>query len=291
MGKFIFKAPDTLEELVECLNGANESTFILGGGTDFVIQMRKKRIELGTIIDMTGIKGLDEIYVDENQIKIGANVTYSQLCNDSSIKAHAACLTQMAIKVGSKQIQNMSGLPGNIANASKAGDSIPPLIALDASAKIINSRGETKLIKVQDIILGMGKTILNKDEAIIEISFPKPPANAKSSFGKIGHGARNELTIANVSLAMVIVHNQESNIIEKASIVIGAVAPTSFHGVKSEAFLQSKSPTRLLMTQFADLLQQEVEDKLKGNMASKHKMNDMRGLAIDVFEDIFNDVI
>jgi hypothetical protein len=90
---------------------------------------------------------------------------------------------------------------------------------------------------------------------------------------------------------MVAAYNQENNIIEKASIVIGAVAPMSFHGVEAEVFLQSKRPTRLLMAQLADLLQQEVEVKLKGNMASKHKMNDIRGLAIDVFENIFNDVI
>jgi xanthine dehydrogenase FAD-binding subunit len=291
MSKFIFETPGTLEELIECLHKTKDNSYILGGGTDFVIQMRKKRITQGTIIDMKGIKGLDEINVDEDQIKIGANVTYSQIYNSPGIKAHAACLAQMAVKVGSKQIQNMSGLPGNIVNASKAGDSIPALMALDASAKIINGKGETKLVKMQDLILEMGKTILNPDEAIMEILFPKPPVNARSSFGKIGHGARNELTIANVNLTMVIIYNQENNIIDKASIVIGAVAPIAFHAVEAEAFLQSKKPTRLLMDQLADLLQQQVEARLKRNVSSKHKINDIRGLAYDVFENIFSDVI
>jgi CO/xanthine dehydrogenase FAD-binding subunit len=290
MGEFIFKTPDSVDELVENLRLANENTFILGGGTDFVIQMKKKRLQ-GTIIDMTGIRGLDEISIDDNQIKIGANVTYSQLYNNPIISTHAACLAQMAIKVGSKQIQNMARLPGNIANASKAGDSIPALIALDASAKIINGKGEVKFIKVQDIILGMGKTILNRDEAIIEIVFPKPLSNTRSSFGKIGHGARNELTIANVSMAMVAAYNQENKIIERSCLVIGAVAPVAFHAVEAEVFLQSKNPTRLLMTQLADLLQQQVEAVLKGNASSKHKINDMHGLAFDVFEKIFSHVI
>lgn len=291
MGELIFKTPDTMEELVANLKSANENTFLLGGGTDFVVQKKKKRLTQGTIIDMTGVRGLDEIKIDENQIQIGANVTYAQLYNNPIIKAHATCLAQMAIKVGSKQIQNMARLPGNIANASKAGDSIPALLALDASAKVINSKGEIKLIKVQDIILGMGKTILKHDEAIIEILFPRHSANGRSSFGKIGHGARNELTIANVSLAMVVEYNREKAIIEKACLVIGAVAPIAFHAVDAEAFLQGKTPTRQLVNQLADLLQQQVEAALKGNVASKHKINDMHGLAFDVFENIFADVL
>ncbi|OGO78835.1 MAG: hypothetical protein A2Y23_08495 [Clostridiales bacterium GWB2_37_7] len=291
MDKFTYKTPVTLEELVESLKSANENTYILGGGTDFVIQMRKKRLSQGVIIDMTGIRGLNEINMDEDHIRLGANVTYSQLYNNPFIRAHVACLAQMAIKVGSKQIQNMARLPGNIVNASKAGDSIPVLLALDASAKIINSKGETKQIKVQDIILGMGKTILNRDEAIIEILFPKPTINTRSSFGKIGHGARNELTIANVSLAMITEYNQINNIIEKACLVVGAVAPVAFHAAQAEVFLQSKRPSRLLIPQLADILQKQVETVLKGNVSSKHKINDIRGLAFDVFENIFTDVI
>jgi CO/xanthine dehydrogenase FAD-binding subunit len=290
MGEYSFKTPETMVELVECLKLANENTFILGGGTDLMIQMKKKKESQGTFIDMTGIRGLDEIKCNQNEIGIGANVTYTQLYNNSIIRAHGACLSQMAVKVGSKQIQNMARLPGNIVNASKAGDSIPSLIALDASAKIIDGKGHIKIVKIQDIILGMGKTILNRDEAIIEIGFPIPPATTRSSFGKIGHGARNEVTIANVNLAMVIEYDKQINVIEKACIVIGAVAPVAFRAVEAEALLQSKRPTKLLMTELADQLQQQVERKLK-DMSSKHKINDIRGLTFDVFENIFADVI
>jgi carbon-monoxide dehydrogenase medium subunit len=196
----------------------------------------------------------------------------------------------MAVKVGSKQIQNMAGLPGNIANASKAGDSIPPLIALDASAKIIDGKGHIKVVKIKDIIQGMGKTILNRDEAIIEVLFPISSTNTRSSFGKIGHGARNEVTIANVNLAMAIEYNKPMDVIEVACIVIGAVAPVAFRAAEAEAFLQSKRPTRRLMTELAEQLQQQVERKLK-DMSSKHKINDIHGLTFDVFENIFEDVI
>jgi carbon-monoxide dehydrogenase medium subunit len=185
----------------------------------------------------------------------------------------------------------MARLPGNIANASKAGDAIPALLAFDASAKIINGKGDIKLLKVQDIITGMGKTSLSRDEAIIEVLFPLPTANTRSSFGKIGHGARNELTIANVSLAMVLEYNSEVDIIEKAHIAIGAVAPVAFWVVEAEMFLKFKRPTKLLMNQLAEILQQHVEVVLQGNMSSKHKINDIRGLTFDVFEDIFKHVV
>ena len=291
MSEFEYRMPNTISELVEYLKEANAETYLLGGGTDFVIKMRSKGLQRGTIIDMTGIHELDEIKLEDGYVRIGANVTYSRLAESPVIHDNMKCLAQMALKVGSKQIQNMGRLPGNIANASKAVDSIGVLIALDASAKLINSRGEIRVAKVDDIIQGMGKTDLTMDEAIIEVLIPLRGSGTRSGYGKIGHGGRNELTIANASLTIVVEYDKDKNVIKEASIVIGSVAPKAFHAISAEAYIRNKRPDKCVMGGLASHLEQEVEKALNGNTQSKHKINDIRGLAFDVFWNIFLDVI
>jgi len=291
MSSIIFKTPDTLEDLVLCLGKADQETYILGGGTDFIIKMKKNKIDRGTIIDMTGIKALEEISVQEEHLIIGANVTYSTLERSQIIKEEALCLSKMARTVGAKQIQNMARLPGNIANASKAGDSIPVLIALDASVRTINGNGKVKLTKVEDFIVEMGRTQLKPDEAIIQIVIPRLSGTTRTGFGKIGHGGRNELTIANASLTMVIDYNSEANIIEKASLVVGSVAPKAFHAIEAESYLRRKTPRSEVREQLAELLKKQVGIELGNRNSSIHKVHDIEGLAYDVFDQVFSDVV
>lgn len=291
MSSFIFKTPDTLEDLIACLRKADQDTYILGGGTDFILKMKKNNINQGTIIDMTGIRALEEISIQEDHLDIGANVTYSMIEQSQIIKEEALCLSKMARTVGAKQIQNMARLTGNIANASKAGDSIPVLIALDASVRTINGNGDVKLTKVQDFVVGAGKTQLKPDEAIIGILIPRLLNTTRTGFGKIGHGGRNELTIANASLTMVVDYNQEKNTIERASLVVGSVASKAFHAIEAESYLQHKAPTSEVREHLAEILKSQVRVELGDRMSSIHKMHDVEGLAYDVFDQVFPDMV
>ena len=234
---------------------------------------------------------MDEIKLEGEQLVIGANVTYRALARSPLIRDKALCLAQMARVVGARQIQNMARLPGNIANASKAGDAIPVLMSLNGLARILDSRGEISLVPIQELIKEMRKTSLKPDEAIIEIVIPKLPDCARTGFGKIGHGGRNELTIANATLAMVISCNREENRIEEASIVIGAVAPVAYHDRDAERLLCHREPTAQLQEELAELLQKNVEAILQGKRASLHKANDIKALGFDVFGNIFWDVL
>lgn len=290
MSGFVFRTPDTLEELTACLREADRETYVLGGGTDLMIKLKKNKTDSGTIIDMTGIKALEQIRREEDYLVIGANVTYSMLQQSEVIRKEVLCLSKAAKTIGAKQIQNMARLPGNLANASKAGDAIPVLMALDAAVKILDGNGETRLIKVQDFIVNMGKTQLKPNEAIIEIVLPRLPHTARTGFGKIGHGGRNELTIANASLAMVVDYDSEENIINKAVVVVGSVAPKAFHAIEAEAYLQGKAPTPEVRAQLTELLKKQVRAELGNRSSSIHKVHDICGLAQDVFDQVFWDV-
>ena len=285
-----YQAPGTLAELAGCLARADAGTRILGGGTDLVIQMRDKGITEGTLLDLTRVAGLDQITLDGEVIRIGANVTYAELGEHPLITGLAPCLGEMADQVGSLQIRNIARLPGNIANASPAGDSIATLIALDASVELLNGRGEISTRKVEAVVTGIGRTTLGRDEAIVAVLLPLPAPATRSAYGKIGMGARSQVVIANVSLTLVAACD-DRGLITRAQVVLGSAAPLAFHARQAEALLTGRRPSPELARELAGTLRSEVEASIKGVEIFMHKLNDVQGLALDLFSRLFRDLL
>ncbi len=291
MSNFAFKAPATVAELAGCLAEAGPGTRILGGGTDLIIQLRERGIQDGTLIDLSRVAGLDTICLDGDTLRIGANVTYTALAEHPLITRLVPCLGEMASQIGSLQIRNSARLPGNIANASPAGDSIATLMALDASVLVLDGRGETRSARVDAVVTGIGKTTLAPDEAILAVHLPRPGATQRSRYGKIGMGARSQVVIANVSLTLVLDYDAGQGLITRAQAVLGSAAPLAFHARRSEALLTGRRPSPELARELAGTLRDEVAASIKDVPMFQHKLNDIQGLALDLFSHLFRDVL
>ena len=177
MNNIVMQTPSSIKELKSCLSVADERTYILGGGTDFIIKMNKNNIYNGTIIDLTGINELNYIKKEDEFIKIGSNTTFTDISENELINKYASCIAQAASMVGSTQIRNSATLSGNIANASQAADCIPALMCLNAKVKIMNGKGVFIEKNVDEVVLGINKNCLKKDEAIVEILIPLQSGN------------------------------------------------------------------------------------------------------------------
>jgi len=291
MSNLTYQAPASVAELAACLAQAQPGTRLLGGGTDLVIQLRDRGIQDGTLIDLTRVAGLDTISLEGDRISIGANVTYSELSEHPLIRSLVPCLGEMASQVGSLQIRNSARLPGNIANASPAGDSIATLMALDASVEILDGRGERSLRKVAAVVTGIGKTTLERDEAILAVHLPRPRPGQRSRYGKAGMGARAQVVIANISLTLVVDYDSALGLITGARAVLGSAAPLAYHARTAEALLCGRRPSPELGRELAEALRREVEVSIKGVEMFMHKLNDIQGLALDLFSHLFRDLL
>jgi CO/xanthine dehydrogenase FAD-binding subunit len=289
MSNLSYKAPATVDELAGCLALADAGTRLLGGGTDLVIQMRDRGMTEGTLVDLTRVAGLDQVELEGDWISIGANVTYAEMAVHPLITGMVPCLAQMADQVGSLQIRNTARLPGNIANASPAGDSIATLMALDARVELLNGRGERSHRRIDQVVTGIGRTTLARDEAILAVQVPRPAATVRSRYGKIGMGPRSQVVIANVSLTLVLDFPPESGLIRDPRVVLGSAAPLAYHARKAEALLDGSRPSMALAQELAAVLRGEVEVSIKGIEMFMHKLNDVQGLALDLFANLFSD--
>lgn len=228
--------PTKLKELWEILSYIGAKQYkIIGGGTDLVVKLKRvPSLEPVIVID---IKGIDEITnivpLKSGGVSIGSGVTFSKIIESQLIKERSPILVEACKKIGSPQIRNMGTIGGNIVNASPAGDSIPPLMVMDAVVNIAFEGGE-RAVPLVDFFKGPGSTILNRGEIVKEIIIEESFGNWIYYFFK--EGQREALTIAKASLAVVI--KGEGGYIEDIRIAMGSVAPTVKRAYKTEEFLR-----------------------------------------------------
>ncbi len=291
MEQFLFDTPKSVKELIECLKNADESTYILSGGTDLTIKLRSRGVYSGRLIDMSGISELRHIKTEDGFLKIGANATFTEIGESDIVEKYAACVAHAARQVGSKQIRNAARMAGNIANSSPRGDSIPALFAMDARIRTIDGSGKTAIRTMDETVTGIGRNSLKKDEAIIEIIIPIKK-DLISAFGKYGReSSRTTVVIANLNVAAAVEYNRINNVINDASIVVGSAAPVPYHALAAENILKGSKPTAELGERFVAALMEHVRESINGVRRYENKIDEAAGVGINIYNMLFGDII
>ncbi|MGP1418361.1 MAG: FAD binding domain-containing protein [Sphaerochaetaceae bacterium] len=214
--------PKKLAELEELLKTTDEKAAFLAGGTDVIVKSRETDEYADCVlIDIYGIKELQEITEDDDNIYIGACCTHTQIVNNSVIKKYANVLSMACSTVGSLLTRNHSTIGGNICNASPAADSISSLMVLDAKVTILHEGSKIEK-NLEDLIIGPGEnSLLNKD-LVTCIRIKKLKENTLSDFYKLGR--RKALAISRMTIS-VILHKDNDGIVDDFNIAIGATFP------------------------------------------------------------------
>jgi CO/xanthine dehydrogenase FAD-binding subunit len=214
-----FWRPRSVEEAAELM--FREKSVPLAGGTDLVIEIKKRRCSAENVVDLTAITELAQVERSEQNLEIGALVTFSSLASSPAVKEFCPVLAEAALSVGSPQIRNRGTVGGNIMSGSPAADIVPPLVALDAYAVLVSSAGERKL-KLIELLGSPGKPVLKRGEFLKKVCFPFPKKGCRWAFAKLGR--RNALAISRISMVLM-ADTTGTGEITAASLALGAVAP------------------------------------------------------------------
>jgi len=208
---------------------------VFAGGTDLMDQLKQRKIDVPeTVIDLKGLAELDYIKFDKSTgLRIGALTTVTDVAKSPEIEQHYQALSQGAREIASIQIQNRATITGNICNAVSSADSAPPLLALGAEVICASGKGE-RTIKIEDFFTGPGKTVLQPDELVREITLPPPAEGSDSVYLKLAPRGRMDLAWVGVAVAVEIIEGSFCEI----GIGLGAVAPTPLRATKAEAALR-----------------------------------------------------
>lgn len=202
---------------------------VVAGGTDILVRLYDV-FEKPCLLVLNGISPLKKITLHDTYISIGPLVTFTEIEESVILRKCAIQLCQAASIAGSVQIRNRATIGGNIANASPAGDLIPPLFALGAKLEL-SSQKSKRMVAIEDFFTGPGKTILKVSELITGIKIPK----GKNLGFFLRLGTRKALAISKVSVAANFL--MKAGKIIEIRIALGAVAPTVIRAKNAEEIL------------------------------------------------------
>ncbi len=236
--RFEYIVPGSVAELCNFLDRHGDESRILAGGTDLLISLKKGESAPRYLVDITRIDELRTVRENHHHISIGSTATHTQVAESELIGREVPFLAEAAASIGSPQLRNSGTVGGNIVNASPAADTIPPLAALNATARVISREGE-RHIALSQLFSGPYRTTLSSKEVLAGVIIEKLPAGAGTCFLKLGR--RRALIVSRISIAVALVLREDRRI-KEARICPGAVMPRPLRIRPAEEFLVGSYP-------------------------------------------------
>jgi carbon-monoxide dehydrogenase medium subunit len=205
--------------------------------------MKRNLFSTSMLIDVSQIDHLRFIRRKNNRIEIGALTTHQEIVDSEILVEVNPALVSAAKTIGCEQTRNRGTLGGNIANASPAADTIPPLLVFNADVHILGVTAE-KTISLDDFLVGPGQTKLVEGELIRSVSFKLLTGGWGTSFIKLGK--RNGMAISVVSAAALLRYSADGKIAQ-ARISLGSVAPRVIRSPNAERILIGQYPTSKIL--------------------------------------------
>lgn len=252
--------PSSINEALKILHELSGPRYILAGGTDLLVQAKDGVLLKSSWIDISGInelKVIKEIPAQNEKtgsfIWIGCCATFNDCIRSAIIEKHIPSLHQACKIVGGPQIRNMGTIGGNIANASPAADSVPPLISAGAELELVSLHGK-RTVLLEEFATGPRKTILREDEIILGIKVPKDK-NVTGKFMRLG--TRTSMAISKVSIAIHLKNNGKSTP-EHVGIALGSVAPTVIRAKHTERLFIERGINQNTIQEASNIIMTEV---------------------------------
>ena len=194
MVKFYY--PESLEEALELK--ASKKLIPLAGGTDLMVRYENwsslPASFPGSVMAVGHLEELQYIHEEGGCLCIGGGVPLNEVLEYEGLPE---CLALAVDGIAAPALRNLATLAGNIQNASPAADSLPPLILMDGSVRLISKSGSRDML-IRDFVTGPGRTALGDEELIesvrIPLGFIKAEREGNLMYRKVGTRKANALS-------------------------------------------------------------------------------------------------
>ncbi len=252
----LYIAPTSLDQAVACLKGGDVTIF--AGGTDLTPQTQSGKLKFKkTLMNIRHVPELIGITREGDEIRIGALATITEIMDSPLVRQHLPVLVDACDHFASDQIRNAGTLGGNICNASPAGDTLIPLLVLDASLELACMRGDRlhkRCMPLAEFFIGPGKTRRAPDELLAAVRVPVPGAGHLARFHKLGTRPALDISTISIGIAGTLKDGRLSDV----RVAFGAVAPTPVRAPLTEQALEGQRLDEAAIEKAANVARDEV---------------------------------
>jgi CO/xanthine dehydrogenase FAD-binding subunit len=225
----------------------------IAGGTDLMVLFNAGKLSFRNLVGIGRIPELRAIDSENTHISIGAAATYTQIRASDILQSEFPLLVNAASWTGGIANQNRGSLGGNVANASPAADSAPPLLVYDAEIELQSRQGK-HWVAYRDFHTGYKRMMMQPDELITCIRLPRKRWSSQYS-RKVG--ARKAQAIAKVCIAAA--GAVENGSIHDVRIALGSVAPVPLRCAQTEQAVRGQPLNKATRQHACDTLRSEIQ--------------------------------
>lgn len=277
-------APTSLEQAAEVLRSGEVT--ILAGGTDLMPQSQAGRVNFKrTLMNIRRIPELKGVTRQGGDIRIGALTTITELMENELVRQHLPVLVEAGDHFASDQIRNAGTLGGNVCNASPAGDTLVPLLVLDAQVELASKPDgtlQTRAMPLADFFVGPGRTRRTAQELLSAVRVPLPPPGFLARFHKFGTRPALDISAISIGIAGVL----KDGTLTQVRVAFGAVAPTPVRGPATEKSLEGKHLTAETIAAAAAAARDEVKPISDLRASAWYRQELIHNLTKRMLEDV-----
>ncbi len=267
-----YTTPATLDDALALLASHKGQAMVIAGGTDLIPDLRRGVKCPQALVDISRIPELAHIEMTGEWLVVGAATTFAALKEHLAIRQRVPALAEAASAVGAMGIQTAATWGGNLVQAMPAADGAIVALALEAEARVAEPGGAAWR-PVASLFRGPGQSVIDPTRQIlthIRVPLPTSPldrAQGKrwgSAWRRVGRRDSLVLPILNCAVKLVLenasmpydppnlggqggvpnlvgqVEVMAEDLIERATIALGPVAPRPFRAQEAESFLAGK---------------------------------------------------
>ena len=266
---FQFHTPATLHEALALLDEHGEDARLFAGGTALVVLMKQSLVVADHMVSLQRVPDMDRIHLEDDGLHIGALTRHREVETSELVREHAPLLADVYARVAGVRIRNVATVGGGLAHADPAQDPPAGLIALEARARLVSSRGE-RTLPVEALFRDYYETAIEPGEAIVDVIVPPPPPRARSVYLKFL--PRTEDDYATVAVAAV--GHVDDGQCRRLRVALIAAGPTPVRASAVERELEGREVNPEAVRRAAEAVAEQVDplDDFRGSAAYKRDM-------------------
>ncbi len=254
MKNFEFVNARTLSAAVKALEEHGENAVLVAGGTNVMVDIRAGKVNNKTLVNIRDISEMKGVSFKKGEVKVGALTTIAELAESQVLKKHAPCLFEAANVFADPTTNRSATIGGNVGNASASGDTLPPLMVLNATVHA-KSKAGSREIPMNEFIVKNGVSTLKANEIITHITFKSQP-----NTGFIKLGPRRSMCISIATVAAYI-DMDKTGVVTECRIAMGGVAPKTVRGTNAEKAILGKKLDAATFQAVEEAVQKDISPR------------------------------
>ena len=265
---FEYFNPQSVQEAIELLDRYGDEAKIIAGGQSLVPMMNFRLARPEILIDITGIKELDYVKTEGDELVIGALTRERDIEQSPLVVEKWPILSKAISFIGHSAIRNRGTIGGSLVHADPSAEIPTSLCALNGNVKVIGPSGE-KNLEPEEFFMTYLTTSLEPSDLLVEVRIPALPDKTGWSFGELSRRSGDFAIVA----VGILLFTETAGVCREARISMGGVAPTPVRAEEAEALLAGQKITEKLIAEAAQQAAEETDTEPDYHASAEYRMD------------------